>query len=309
MNVPYRVYDVFAESPFAGTQIAVVLADADIDERLKVQIAAEFNHSDTVFVDTSNKTSPFSVYNERGKTGFGAHTTLAAAQTAHELGMSRPEDGYFEYELQDNGRMVDTFVDNNMDNSIEKPASKQSMALYSRTFDFTTDRYVPELSSIADALAVDVKHLAYARYKPRLVRVDTPVLVVPMTRPEHVLAARLDSGRWSSLLSEIYASYILLIARGSVSGRADFHGRLMHPELKPNEYPPIGSVIPEFIAYLCSCEETSRGTHTVTIDRGGHKSRQSLIRAEFDYTGGSQVKCRIGGRVLLMAEGSFVYAD
>lgn len=299
MSVPFRVYDVFAESPFAGTQIAVVLADSDIDDQVKMQIAAEFSISDTVFVDKSNPTSPFSVYNERGKTRFGAHTTLAAAQTAYDLGMSRPENDYFEFALVDGGLSVNTFIDNT-------PA-KDNMALFSRSFDFTTDRYVPELSTIAQALAVDVKHLSYSKYKPRLVCVDTPILVVPMTKPEHVISARLDPKLWSSLLSEVYASYILLFARGSVSGHADFHGRLIHPDLKPNEFPPIGGVIAEFIAYLCSYQETSKGTHSLTIDRGGLNSRQSLIHVEFDYAGGNRATCRIGGKVVLMSEGQFVY--
>ena len=299
MNVPFRIYDVFAETPFAGTQIAVVLADADIEEPLKRQIVSEFSHSDTIFVDKSNPLTPFSVYNDEGKTSFGAHTTLAAAQAAYDLGMSHPENGYYQYDLMDEKLTVDTFIDS--------APEKDQMTLFARSFSFTTDRYVPELSSLAEALSVDARHLTYSRYKPRLVSVDTPVLVVPMTRPEHVIAARLDNKQWTSLLSEIYASYILLIAPGSIGDQADFHGRLMHPDFKPREYPPIGSVIPEFIAYLCSCDETSKGTHSVTIDRGSYDSRQSVIHIEFDYAGGNQAKCRIGGKVVLMSEGQFVY--
>lgn len=299
MNLPFRVYDVFAESPFAGTQIPVVTAAPDMDEALKIQIASEFSHSDTVFFDRSNQDSPFSVYNEKARTSFGAHTTLAAAKAAHDFGISRITKNYFEYRLVDGEMQVDTFVDDDP----QDPA----MTLFSRSFEFTTDQYAPELSQLAEALNVDVKHLFYARYKPRMVSVDTPVLVVPMTRPEHVVAARIDPEQWSSLLAEVYASYILLIAPGSITGRADFHGRLIHPEFKVDAYPPIGSIVPEFIAYLCSCEDTPQGTNTVAIDRGGMDSRQSLIYSEFDYSGGNKTKCRIGGKVILMSEGKFVY--
>lgn len=299
MKLPFRIYDVFAESPFEGTQIAVVLSDQELEESVKTKLVSEFNHSDTVFVNQGDKNSPFSVYNEKGKTTFGAHTTLAAAQTAHDLNMSRSVGKYFEFDLKDSERTVNTFIDN--------APPKDALVLFSRHFDFTIDQYVPELSNIAQALSVDVKHLSYSRYKPRMVSVDAPVLVVPMTKPEHVIGAQLDNKQWSSLLSEIYASYILLIAPGSITGKADFHGRLIHPGLKPKEYPPIGSVIPEFISYLCSCEETSSGTHSVTIDRGSYESRQSLLHTEFDFRGGQQAKCRIGGKVILMSEGSFVY--
>lgn len=300
MSFPYRIYDVFSESPFEGAQISVVISDDEIDEQMKLKLVSEFNHSDTVFVNQSDKQSPFSVYNENGKASFGAHTTLAAARTAHDLGISKSAKGYFEYDLLDGARLINTFIDS--------APSEDGMTLYSRSFDFTIDRYVPELSDIAKALAVDVKHLSYSRYKPRLVNVDTSILVVPMTKPEHVVAARLDANLWPSLLSESYASYILLIAPGSVTGRADFHARLMHPNFKPNEFPPIGGVIPEFIAYLRTCEEASVGTHSVLIDRGGLDSRQSLIHAEFDYSSDNQAKCRIGGNVILMSQGEFVYS-
>lgn len=300
MNISYHMYDVFADAPFAGTQIAVVMADAPLDESQKLKIAAEFGYSETVFVDQSNTQAPFSVYNDQGKTSFGAHTTLAAAQKAFDLGLGNEVDGYSEYSLQDGSFSVETFRDN-------ASAEQSKLNLFARHFDFTTDRFVPELSRIAEALNTDVKHLAYSKYKPRLVAVDSPVLVVPMTRPEHVVCARLETSQWASLLSEIYASAILLIAPGTIGGSSDFHGRLITPKLEASACPPIGSLIPEFIAYLCCCEGTAMGTHSTSIDRGSPDSRQSLIHLEFDYRGGNQAKCRIGGKVVLMAEGRFLY--
>ncbi|RLU04044.1 MAG: PhzF family phenazine biosynthesis protein [Ketobacter sp.] len=300
MNISYHLYDVFADAPFAGTQVAVVSADLPIDDPTKVKIAAEFGYSETVFYDSSNTANPFSVYSARGKTTFGAHTTLAAAQRAFDLGLGKATGDYSSYSLQDGGVSVDTFLDTGT-------TSDDKQILFARHFDFTTDRYVPELSQIADAFNIDVKHLAYSRYKPRLVSVDSPVLVVPMTRPEHVLRARLNPNQWSSLLAEVYANSILLIAPGSISGQSDFHGRLITPKQDVAACPPIGSVLPEFIAYLCCHEGTATGTHTTSIDRGSDENRQSLIQIEFDYKGGNQAKCRVGGKVILMAEGRFVY--
>ncbi|RLT93969.1 PhzF family phenazine biosynthesis protein [Ketobacter sp.] len=297
MNIHYRLYDVFAETPFAGTQIAVVTADATLDEPLKMQIASEFGYAETVFYDPTRGDKPFSVYNEQGKTTFGAHTTLAAAQRAFELGLGQPAQGYATYTLRDGDQSVDTYQDSN--------SADDRLTLYARHFDFTTDRFVPELSRIAEALNIDVKHLAYSRYKPRLVSVDSPVLVVPVTRPEHILGARLNTGLWSTLLAEIYAHAMLLVAPGSMDGGADFHGRLITPKQEAAACPPIGSVIPEFIAYLCCQENTASGTHIASIERGGHNSRRSLIQVEFDFRGGNQAKCRVGGKVILMAEGRF----
>ena len=300
MNIKYHLYDVFADAPFAGTPIAVVSADTPLDDQTKIKIATEFGYSETVFFDHANTVNPFSVYNARGKTTLGAHTTLAAAQRAFELGLGNPAGGYLEYSLQDGRLSVETYQDSHS-------TANDKLVLFARHFDFTTDRFVPELSRIAEALRIDVKHLSYSRYKPKLVSVDSPVLVVPVTRPEHVLSARLDPNQWSSLLAEVYANSILLVAPGSVSGHSDFHGRLITPQQDAAACPPIGSVLPEFIAFLCCHEDTASGTHTTSIDRGSHESRESVIHIEFDYRGGNQAKCRVGGKVILMAEGQFVY--
>ena len=166
MTISYRLYDVFADEPFAGTPIAVVMADVLLDDAVKTRITAELGCSETVFVDPSNPASPFAVYNGQGKTSFGAHTTLAAAARAFELGYGKQAEGYSEYLLQDGGLSVNTFQD-------ASGHGAGGLTLFARHFDFTTDRFVPELSDIARALNTEVKHLAYSRYKPRLVAVDT----------------------------------------------------------------------------------------------------------------------------------------
>ena len=181
MNINYHLYDVFADAPFAGTPIAVVTADTPLDDQTKIKIAAEFGYSETVFYDHANTENPFSVYNAQTKTRFGAHTTLAAAQRAFELGLGNQAGAYSEYCLRDSGLSVDTYLDSQI-------TAGDKLILFARHFDFTSDRFVPELSRIAEALTIDVKHLSYSRYKPRVVAVDSPVLVVPVTRPEHVLS-------------------------------------------------------------------------------------------------------------------------
>lgn len=296
MSISYYLLDVFADAPFQGTQIPVVVLENNLLEDTKISIAGEFRQTETVFIDKTDTENPISVYNEKEKTTFGAHTTLAAACMASELGLAKNEGRFLSLNIVDGEQNINTFVDN-------EGKSKGSIK-FSRGFTPVLDIYTPLISSIASALHVNEKHINYSKFRPMMASVDHPVLIVPLTRTEHVLSARLQTDAWSELLAEVHASEIFLFAPGSISGLTDFHGRLINPTISSEEFPPIGKVMPEFIGYLSSQENIEQGTHTFSIDRGSLNTRKSVLHAEFDKKRGKDIQCRIGGHVIKIGEGS-----
>ena len=295
MSIQYSLLDVFADAPFQGTQIPVVILEQSIPESFQISIASEFKQTETVFIDKSNPDNPVSVYNARERVPLGAHTTLAASYSAFELGMSQMNGSTASYDFRERDQLIHSFVD--------VKDGKAGSIQFSLSFNATIDSYVPEVSRIAEALNLEEKHISFSKYKPLMVSVDHPVLIVPVTRPEHVLAASLNEPQWNELLYEIYARDILLFAPGSISGASNFHGRLINPELARGEYPPIGNVMPEFIGYLSAQADLAYGTHTFTIDRGSQNTRKSILHAEFDKRPDKATQCRIGGGVIKMGEG------
>lgn len=53
--------------------------------------------------------------------------------------------------------------------------------------------------------------------------------------------------------------------------------------------------MPAFAAYLCSFEHMQKGTYTFAVDRGGAKSRRSVMNLEMDRKGEDALTIRIGG--------------
>ena len=303
MTLEYALLDVFADAPFQGTQIPVVnSAGRVLDEATRKAIASEFQQTETVFIEPESAV-PASVYNSRGPQRFGAHTILAASFMAYELGLSKAEGSFASFVLQQETGLIESFIDNS-DSNDGKPGNIQFARVLSPTF----DRYTPELAGLAAALNTEEKHIAFSKYKPMVVSVDRPTLIVPFTRPEHVIAASLNQERWTELLGDVYTSELFLFAPGSITGGTEFHGRLVNPNLPKDAYPPIGNVMPEFIAYLAEQAETAPGTHTFSVDRGSADSRKSILHAEFDKKPGREVRCRIGGNVIKMGEGKLLYA-
>ncbi|MCG8394786.1 MAG: PhzF family phenazine biosynthesis protein [Pseudomonadales bacterium] len=299
MALDYALLDVFAGVPFQGTQIPVVMLDADASDASKMAIASEFQQTETVFIEPgSNELA--TVFNGKGRRLFGAHTILAASYVAHEMGLSKDEGRFASFLLKQNDKLIESFIDKGE----EVPGSIQ----FARVLTPTIDRYTPEIPRLAAALNIDEKHISFSKYKPMVVSVDTPTLIVPFTRPEHVLAASLNAERWGELFGDVYTSELFLFAPGSITGETEFHGRLLNPNLPRDVFPPIGNVMPEFIAYLAEQEETAPGTHTFSVDRGSPDTRKSILHAEFDKKPGREVRCRIGGNVIKMGMGKLLYS-
>ena len=298
MAIQYFLLDVFADSAFQGTQIPVVIVESPLPTEFKTSIAGEFKQTETVFIEPNNTACPCTVYNAEGPTFFGAHTTLAAAYMAEELNLSTKEAHYSSFTFTDNSRVIHTFIDQSSEN--------HTTVQYSRTLTPTIDICTPDPHRVAEALSFDVKHMQYSKYQPAVVSIEQATLMIPVTKPEHVLAAKLKNDQWSMLLADVYAKNIFLFAPGSITGKTHFHGRLLNPSISAAEFPPIGSVMPEFIAYLCSQKQTPIGTLALSIDRGTPETRKSIIHIEMDNQPKKPITCRIGGKVIKIGNGTLL---
>ena len=300
MALAYSLLDVFADSPFQGVQVPVISLNGHVlSDEQKQALASEFQQTETVFIDAAAKGDPASVFNSQGRCLFGAHTILAASYIAYEKGLVTNEGKYSTLSFTQQKQVIDSFIDNADDG----PGAIQ----FSRTLTPTIDRYTPSVPQLAAMLNTDERHISFSKYKPMVVSVDHPVLIIPFTRPEHVLAASLNAERWADLAGHVYTPQLFLFAPGSITGQTQFHGRLLNFELGRGALPPIGSVMPEFIAYLAEQAETTPGTHTFSIDRGSQTTRKSILHAEFDKRPGREVRCRIGGHVIKMGMGELLY--
>lgn len=83
----YDVVDVFAQSPFAGNQLAVVHGAGDLSDAALLAIAREFNFSETTFpvpVDGGRYRSR--IFTPGGEIPFAGHPTLGTAWVLRERG-------------------------------------------------------------------------------------------------------------------------------------------------------------------------------------------------------------------------------
>lgn len=81
MSHPLHIVDVFAETPFTGNPLAVVLDAGDLDADAMQQIALEMNYSETTFVTgpDTGQGFPVRIFTPAQELPFAGHPTLGTA--------------------------------------------------------------------------------------------------------------------------------------------------------------------------------------------------------------------------------------
>lgn len=86
MGLPVCVVDAFAEKPFAGNPAAVVFLDGTRDDAWRQSVAAEFNLSETAFLEDAGGVFKLRWFTPALEVPLCGHATLAAAHALWETG-------------------------------------------------------------------------------------------------------------------------------------------------------------------------------------------------------------------------------
>src|ERR1700741_1367345 len=86
MSHPVCVVDAFAEQPFAGNPAAAVFLDAPRDDAWRAAVAAEFNLSETAFVEAEGGAFRLRWFTPAVEVSLCGHATLASAHALWESG-------------------------------------------------------------------------------------------------------------------------------------------------------------------------------------------------------------------------------
>ncbi|RLA46344.1 MAG: PhzF family phenazine biosynthesis protein, partial [Gammaproteobacteria bacterium] len=278
MQYTYYTADVFTNVVFQGAQIAVLPQANDLSDERMALIAAEINLSETVFVTGSDRAGHFRlrIFTPRGEIDFAGHPILATARALIEAGM---------IDVSANSQAL-TFSQNTGDISVDvaRPQDKPVFVQFSLRASPVVDRYTPTNAELAQLLSIQEKDIDSRTFHSRLVSVDLPYLIVPLTSQQAVRKARFSLDAWSQSSAPAMAAQEIFIFSGRTSNPdTDFHGRLLGPNIGAHEDPPIGSAMPCFAGYLGDHEHIREGTYTFAIDRGTPETRRSLLNIEVDY--------------------------
>ena len=297
MDYKYYTANVFTDKPFNGARIPVFPNAEGLGDYEMKLIANQTNASDTVFVfaDDVKNTKQLRVFTANRKEVKPATHTLIAASYVLTSKNELPLDSSTPLHYRNNGTLSEVYVNN--DNG------KPGIIIQSQDTHSVVDRFVPTTEELANMLSLIPADISFDNHQPLIVSCNAPYLIVPIKSYNAIRAARFDVKAWSQSSAPSSAALgILLFSNNTDANSADFHARLMGPDIAIHEDPPIAPVIADFANYLCENPRTQKGTHVFVVQRGANDERQSYLHLEMDNKQEKALTIRIGGSATIVSE-------
>ncbi len=299
--MPYHFLtaDVFTDRIFGGNQLAVLPDARGIDSEVMLAVAREFNYSETVFVlpptDPAH-TRRLRIFTPGGELPFAGHPTVG---TAHVLAATRklPLQG-------DETRII-----------FEEGVGPVPVLIRSKggipVFAQLSVAKLPEVgppppsaAQLAEMLSLAPDDLVGGSFAPEAVSCGVPFLLVPLRDRDAVRRARVRIDEWEATLADAWASMIMVFAQDPEHPGSDLRARMFAPGMSVPEDPATGSAAAALGGYLGARVPRSDGTLRWVIEQGFEMGRPSILEVEVDKAGGGITAVRVGGRSVLVSEGT-----
>ena len=268
------IVDVFAESLYAGNQLAVVEDCAHLDDATMQDIAREMNFSETTFVtDRQKGRATVRIFTPAWELPFAGHPTLGTAWVL--------AGGEGEYTLDLGvGPVRVAFTDGL--GWMEPPPVEFNGLM--------------EPDKAAELIGLEVADLD-ADYPLQFAEVGPKFILIGVKTLEALRRAKLNGDLHADYVaSGVGVQCVFIFSRDSYGDDADYAARMFFHSGNVREDPATGSANSAFAAYL---KELFGMGRSYVVDQGVEMLRPSRLYLEIGETN------RVGGRVQPVATGEF----
>lgn len=287
----YVTLDVFTDTPFGGNQLAVFPNASGIPEARLLDIAREFNYSETTFcyppVDPSHA-ARVRIFTPGGEVPFAGHPTIGTAIALHA---AAPRDTLV---LEEGVGPVPVRVTT----GAGAPFAQFSVAKLPEV-----GPPVPTRNRLAEILSLEPDDVIGGMSAPQAISCGLPFLVVGVKTLKALAAARVRMDRWDDTLRTAWARDLFVFTADPERGAGTYRARCFVPGFAVTEDPATGSANACFAGFLAARAPERDGTLRWSVTQGVEMGRPSAIELEADKAGGSITAVRVGGRAVFVMEG------
>lgn len=299
--------DVFTSVPFSGNQLAMVFGADALPAETLLDIAREFNYSETVFVfppDEPGHTRRVRIFTPGGELPFAGHPTIG---TAHALVATG--------DVPATGDEITVVLGEGVGPVPVRVTLRNGTPVFAQL----TTAVLPEerpcdipLDKLAALLSLSPDDLLGGDYSPAGVTVGLPFLLVPLRSIDAVKRARVRTDLWQEHLQGRWAAEPMVFAVGRDADDAllpahvrgcDVRARVFVPGLSIPEDAATGSANACLAGYLAA--RTPRdGTLQWEVAQGVEMGRPSRLSIEAQKSDARLTAIRVGGNTVLVNEGT-----
>jgi len=293
----FYIVDVFAESKYAGNQLAVFSGDrvADLSDTEMLQIAREINYSETTFIlsnEMRNGGYDVRIFTPKKELPFAGHPTLGTAYIIQqEIIKSQVNQVNLNLAV---GQIPVTF------NYIDEAADILWMRQKPPTF---YQKFNPE--TIASVLNLEVDEIDL-KYPIQEVSTGVPFIIIPLKTHSSLQKAKVNLEKYFELVKNLEAQEILIFCPETYNTDNDFSVRVFAHALGIPEDPATGSANGCLAGYLVEYSYCGETSVNVRVEQGYEIDRPSLLMLKSHRNEQQEIEVFVGGKVIMVAKGEFV---
>lgn len=295
MALRFYTVDVFAERPYAGNQLAVVVGSEDLSDETMQEISAETNYSETTFLARAPEHDQgyrVRIFTPAREIAFAGHPILGTAWVVrHHI---EPKGaGPVRLNLAV-GQVLVTFEASDDDRGEvawfrAPPVSLGPTCARER---------------IATALGISPEDIE-TRAPVQQLSAGTSALIVPLRSLEVLRRSRLDLGAFAPLADEGFPPLVYLFCSETHHPENDLCARFFFEAHGVREDPATGNGAAFLGAYLLAHALFPGSTLSLRIEQGYEMRRPSLVRLRARVVGRT-AEVSVGGHVIPTIQGELL---
>jgi trans-2,3-dihydro-3-hydroxyanthranilate isomerase len=303
MNAHYKARyftaDVFTDQRFGGNQLAVFPDAGKIAPELMPQIAREFNYSETTFVlppADPRHAAKVRIFTPGGELQFAGHPTIGTAHVLASIGAITLTGAETHVVLEEGVGPVPV--------TIRAANGQPEFAVLSVAQLPEVGPPPPSNEILAEMLSLSPTDLIGGNMMPQAVSCGTPFLFVPLRDRDAVRRARAKADLFDVGLKNYLTEMVFVFTMEGERPGSHVHARMFSPGIGIPEDPATGSAAVGLGGYLAARDERANGTLRWIVEQGFEMGRPSILEVEADKKDGSITAARVGGRTVLVCEGT-----
>lgn len=296
MNPAFFVVDVFAQQPYCGNQLAVVMGAQALPDEQMQKIAAEINFSETTFVSPSPEPDGsyrVRIFTPAREIAFAGHPILGTAWVIREYA-GQGRGSALRLKLAVGEIAVNFEVDAGGGETVWFTAPPSTLGA------------THAAGSIALALGIAVQDIDTAS-PVQTVSAGVSALIVPLRSQQALSRHTMDAAAFARLSAQGLPSLVYLYCREPRSAANDLCARFFFEAHGPREDPATGNGAAFLGAYLLEHGIFAATGFSLRIEQGHEVRRPSLVLLRARRDGGKTV-VSVGGSVVPVVRGELAQA-
>ncbi|MHB8567445.1 MAG: PhzF family phenazine biosynthesis protein [Nitrososphaerales archaeon] len=291
----FHIVDVFAESKYAGNQLAVFRNAGNVSPDIMQKIARETNYSETTFITSKERNGAsfdVRIFTPKHELPFAGHPTLGTAFVIQK------------FILKNNVRSLTLNLKvGPIKVNFEYDSKGSADILWMQQNNPKFGRRKFEASTFANILGIKEDEID-SRFPIQEVSTGLPFIIAPLRTLRSIRKCRLDRRAYFDLVRKTASKAILIFAPEPYIAGHDLSVRVFVEFYGPFEDPATGSGNGCLAAYISKHRFLGSSEVSVTVDQGFEIERPSVLYLKAMLADG-QISVSVGGKVFPIAQGRF----